>query len=43
MRHQAALEYLSYPDEWRRALGDHLPEDLVEYALEYVLPGLSRD
>lgn len=40
LRHQAALEYLAYPEEWARALGEYLPEDFTEYARDYVLPSL---
>lgn len=43
LRHRAALEYLAYPQEWARALGEHLPEDFVEYAMDYVLPSLASD
>lgn len=42
LRHKAALEYLAYPEEWAKALDGYLPEDLVEYAQEHVLPSLPR-
>lgn len=41
--HRAAIDYLGRPDDWNKVLGDVLPDDLKEYAREYVLPALTSD